>query len=69
MDKDINKIVWNNIKLLRKKLNITQWELSDKIWVSRTRITQLELWTQSPTLNTLKLISDGLGVEVRELFL
>jgi transcriptional regulator with XRE-family HTH domain len=68
MEKDINKIVWNNIKTLRKKLNITQNELSDKIWVSRTRITQVELWTQSPTLNTLKLISEGLEVEIKELF-
>jgi transcriptional regulator with XRE-family HTH domain len=68
MEKDINKIVWEKIKTLRKGLGFTQIDFWEKIGLSRTRITQLELWSQSPTLNTLKLVADWLDVEIRDLF-
>lgn len=68
MIEDINKFVWENIKELRKKKNLTQEELGDSIWLKRTRIIQIEKWTQSSTLNTLNIIADWLWVDIIEFF-
>lgn len=66
---NINKIVWKTIKDLRKKNNLTQFELSEKTWLSRTSISQIETWDKSPTLNTLESISKALEIEIKDLFI
>lgn len=68
MVEDINKFVWENVKKIRKDKNLTQEKLAILLWIKRPRIIQIEKWTQSPTLNTLKMIADWLGVEVIEFF-
>lgn len=65
---NINKVVWKTIKNLRKKNNLTQFELSEKTWLSRTSISQIETGDKSPTLNTLESISKALEIEIKELF-
>lgn len=65
---NINKIVGRTIKELRKKNSLTQLELSEKTWLSRTTISQIETWDKSPTLNTLESISKALEIEIKELF-
>lgn len=68
MIEDINKFVWNNVKRIRNDKKLTQEELGNFLWLKRTRIIQIEKWTQSSTLNTLKTIADWLWVEIIEFF-
>lgn len=69
MIEDINKFVWENVKRIRNSKNLTQEELANLLWIKRPRIAQIENWTQSPTLNSLKMISDWLWVDIKDLFL
>ena len=68
MIENINIFVWNNIKKIRKDKNLTQEELGNLLWLKRTRIIQIEKWTQSSTLNTLKIIADWLDVNIMKFF-
>ena len=67
MKKDLNKIVWENIKSIRNNQKITQLDLAEKLWVNRSRIAQIESWSQNLTLNTLQIISEVLWVDIVEL--
>jgi DNA-binding XRE family transcriptional regulator len=64
---DIQLIVAERIKKIRKAKGITQEELADRAGVNRTHMYRLEGGKQSMTLRTLKIIADALDVRVREL--
>jgi transcriptional regulator with XRE-family HTH domain len=64
---DIQLIVAERIKKIRKAKGITQEELADRAGLNRTHMYRLEGGKQSMTLRTLKIIADALDVRVREL--
>ena len=68
MKKNINMIVWNNIKKIRNSLNFTQLDLSKKSNISRPTISQIETADKSPTIKTLERISNALDVDIQDLF-
>ena len=68
MKKDLNKIVWGNIKSIRNNQKITQLDLAEKLWVNRSRIAQIESWSQNLTLHTLQSITEVLWIDILELF-
>ncbi len=68
MTSKINLIVWNNIKEERKKQKVTQEQLCEKTWLSRTWLSQIETWDKSPTIKTLELIANALEVDIKKLF-
>ena len=68
MKKNINMIVWNNIKKIRNSLNFTQLDLSNKSRISRPTISQIETGDKSPTIKTLERISNALDVDIQDLF-
>lgn len=57
----------DNILKLRKKLGLTQEELSEKIDVTRQTISNWELNETQPNTNQLKLLSKALNISVDEL--
>ena len=49
----------------RKNANITQQELAKKTGISQADISKIENGTRNPTLNMLKRLADGLGMQLR----
>ena len=64
---DIQRVVAERIKKIRKAKGITQEGLAERAGLNRTHLYRLEGGKQSMTLRTLKVIADTLGVRVREL--
>ena len=56
-----------NILKLRKKLSLSQEELSEKVGVTRQTISNWELNETQPNPEQLKLISKALNISVDEL--
>jgi transcriptional regulator with XRE-family HTH domain len=64
---DIQRVVADRIKKIRKAKGITQEQLAELAGLNRTHLYRLESGKQSMTLRTLKLVADALNVRVREL--
>jgi transcriptional regulator with XRE-family HTH domain len=64
---DIQSVVADRIKRIRKRKGITQEELAERAGLNRTHLYRLEGGKQSMTLRTLKMIADALDVGVNEL--
>jgi transcriptional regulator with XRE-family HTH domain len=64
---DIQRVVAERIKKIRKAKGITQEQLAELAGLNRTHLYRLESGKQSMTLRTLKLVADALNVRVREL--
>lgn len=56
-----------NIKLYRKKQKLTQVQLADKANISRSYLADVENNRYNPSVDTLKNISNALGVNINEL--
>lgn len=68
-NKDIYNIVGKNIKKYRKKNNLTQRQLADKLLLSESFIAKLESKThQTISLDTLEQISIVLEINIKNLF-
>jgi transcriptional regulator with XRE-family HTH domain len=67
METSIYKEVGENIKRIRKKLELTQDELSQQLTLTRTAITHIEAGTQGITLLQLSQIATALNSSVLEL--
>jgi DNA-binding XRE family transcriptional regulator len=64
---DIQLLVADRIKKIRKAKSVTQDQLAELAGLNRTHLYRLESGKQSMTLRTLKNIADALGVKVQEL--
>jgi predicted transcriptional regulator len=64
---DIDHLVAERIRHIRKAKGITQDELAELADLNRTHLYRLEGAKQSMTLHTLKLIADALQVHAWEL--
>src|SRR5580658_1479645 len=64
---DIQAVVAEKIKAIRKEKGITQDRLAELTGLNRVHLYRLENGKQSMTLRTLKLIADTLNVKVRDL--
>ena len=64
---DIDHLVAQRIKEIRKAKGITQDHLAELAGLNRTHLYRLEGARQSMTLRRLKIIADALDVKVRDL--
>ena len=62
----MNKLA-KNLKALRKKTKLKQWELSEGICVSRVAVSMYETKRSEPTLDTTVRIAKFFNVSVDEL--
>lgn len=60
--------VRNNIRELRKKLNLTQEELAKTLGVTRQTINSIENNKYNPTLELAMKLAKTLGVPVEQIF-
>ncbi len=56
------------VKLIRRTKKLTQAQLAEIVGLSVNYISQIETGEASPTFQTIKKLSEGLGVEIKELF-
>ncbi len=64
-------VTWSlstNLVRLRKDKGLTQVDLADRAGVAQPTISRLESGDDSATLSALKLIANGLGVQISDLF-
>lgn len=66
--KELAKYIGGKIKYYRKKMNLTQKELGDKIGVKHNTISDYERGYASPEQDTLFELSDIFGVKIGDLF-
>lgn len=59
--------VGENIRRIRKELDITQEEVSKRVGITQSMLCQIERGSKNPSLQTGKLISDVLGCSLEEL--
>jgi transcriptional regulator with XRE-family HTH domain len=64
---NIERVVAEKIKAIRKEKGISQDQLAELAGLDRVHLYRLESGKQSMTLRTLKLIADTLGVRARDL--
>ena len=60
--KDPCKIIGHNLRILRDALGISQMEAAHKIDISVSSYREIERGNANPTLRTVELIADGMGV-------
>lgn len=60
--KDPCKLIGKNLKILREAMGITQVEAATRIDISVSGYREIERGNANPTLRTIELIADGLGV-------
>jgi transcriptional regulator with XRE-family HTH domain len=69
MKNDIYNLVGKNIKIYRKKRNLTQRQLAEKLLLSESFIAKLESTThQTVSLDTLEQIAHVLNIDIKDLF-
>jgi transcriptional regulator with XRE-family HTH domain len=64
---EIQRVVAERIKKIRKRKGITQEGLAERAGLNRTHLYRLEGGRQSMTLRTLKIVADALDVKVTDL--
>lgn len=62
----MNKLA-ENLKVLRKRTKLKQWELSEGIYVSRVAVSMYETKRSEPTLDTTLRIAKFFNISVDEL--
>lgn len=58
-----------NIKALRIKRGLRQYELADMIGLKQARVSEYEQGVKSPPIHRLPVIASALGVEIGDLFI
>lgn len=62
------KRIGEKIAYLRKKRNLSQYQLADRACVNRSHLALIEKGKTNPTIKFLGKISRAMGVKVKELF-
>lgn len=66
---DIVKVFGDNVKIYRKKLQLSQEKLAEKAYLHRTYISAIECYKRSISLENIQRIADALEIETYKLFL
>lgn len=70
-DKKFQKILIKlgiNIRIYRKRMKLTEDELSKLTKIDRSYLSDIEKGKENPTIKIIKKIADALHVKVRDLF-
>lgn len=57
-----------NLKRIRKRMNMTQEELATKMEISRSYLSDIENGRKNLSIKTVKKLADSLGLSVNDLF-
>lgn len=67
MDNSFDRAIGLQIKALRERHSLSQESLASLAAISRTHLAQIEVGKVSPTVRTLRKISDELSIQMSEL--
>jgi len=67
VDNSFDKAIGFQIKVLRERHSLSQESLASLAGISRTHLAQIEVGNVSPTVRTLRKISDELSIQMSEL--
>lgn len=67
MQRDVQKVIGNRIRALRKDRGWTQDVFGDKSGLNRAHVGEIERGESNVTIQTLKLIADTLKVKIEDL--
>lgn len=59
--------IQTTIKSMREKFHLTQQEIADSIWISRTAYSQIELWQRNVSINEAQCLASVFGVTIDEI--
>ena len=65
---DLRKVLAFNMKLHRRKLNLSQAKLAELVKVSDNHIALIETGRRFPSLNMLQSLAQALEIDILELF-
>lgn len=65
----IKKVLGNRIRALRLEIGLSQEAFADKCGIDRTYMSGIERGVRNPTLVVICTISDGLGMDLSQLFM
>lgn len=65
---DLKKVFGKNIKYYRFNKNLTQAQLSEKVGISSTYLSEVERGQHSVDFNVINSLANNLGIEPYELF-
>lgn len=68
MEKEILKEFGNRVKFLRQNMKLTQEQLAQKTGLHKNYIGMVERGERNPSLLNIRIIANGLGVAISELF-
>lgn len=58
-----------NLRVIRTSKGMTQEKLADMAEIPRSQVSEIERGVGNPTISTVKLLADILGVEIHKLFI
>jgi len=67
-DKEYLEAFGKNLRRLRKESQLSQEELSEKMGTAPSQVGRIERGVVNPTVSTLKVLSEALGCDIKELF-
>lgn len=65
----IKKLLGNRIRALRNEMGLSQEAFADKCGIDRTYMSGIERGVRNPTLVVICAISDGLEMDLSQLFM
>ena len=68
MDKELLRVIGENVKKYREKANLTQAELAEKIGIGTASVSRIERGEKRMKLETLRAFADALDISVGLLF-
>lgn len=68
MDKELLRVIGENVKKYREKANLTKAELAEKIGIGTASVSRIERGEKRMKLETLRAFADALDISVGLLF-
>lgn len=68
-DQDFINKFGTNLQVVRKSKGMSQEKLADLAEIPRSQVSTIERGIGNPTLDTIKLLADVLGVKIQELII
>lgn len=67
-ESSVSKLLGDNVQRLRKKNNLTQTELAEKIGISQKHLSDIETGTKFPSAGIIEKLAQELNVQISILF-
>jgi transcriptional regulator with XRE-family HTH domain len=68
MSTDISRRFGARLRDLRLERNMRQIDLAERVGIQESYVSNLESGKKEPCLEVIKMLADGLGVSLRQLF-